>query len=166
MAFCLKPRHLHPAEAYCNCAGALLKLKSAFDSSALMAKTVPLGSHGTCEERVKFDNTLSAHHHELPAVYSTPDMIRLMETAGFYALRPYCEAGEISVGTAINVEHRAPAGVNSVVKAEAVVESSDGRFYILRVKAVADNKEIGSGTITRVIVQTDSFLAKNGIAKQ
>ena len=130
-----------------------------------MAKTVPIGARGTSEERVKFENTLTAHHHELPPVYSTPDMIRLMETAWFHALGPFCEEGEISVGTAINVEHRAPSGLNSVVKASAEVESFDGRFYVLRVEATADAKKIGAGTITRAIVQTDRFLEKFGIAK-
>jgi fluoroacetyl-CoA thioesterase len=130
-----------------------------------MAKPVPIGAHGSCEERVQFASTLSAHNHELPPVYSTPDMIRLMETAGYYALRPFCEPGEISVGTAIHVEHRAPAGINSVVKAEATVESIDGRFYVLRVTAKADKKEIGHGTITRAIVQTAGFLEKYGITK-
>jgi fluoroacetyl-CoA thioesterase len=129
-----------------------------------MAKQVPIGARGSCEERVQFENTLSARHHELPPVYSTPDMIRLMETAGFEALRPFCEAGEISVGTAIHVEHRAPAGVNSVVKAEAVVESNDAHFYVLRVTAKADNKVIGTGTITRAILETAKFLKKHGIS--
>lgn len=92
-------------------------------------------------------------------------MIRLMETAGFHALQPFCETGEISVGTAIHVEHRAPAGINSIVKAEAVVESIDGRFYILRVTATADKKEIGSGTITRAIIGVAGFLEKYGITK-
>ncbi|HWR36605.1 MAG TPA: hotdog domain-containing protein [Clostridia bacterium] len=130
-----------------------------------MSKPVPVGARGICEERVKFENTLTAHHHELPPVYSTPDMIRLMETAGFHALKPFCEEGEISVGTAINIEHRAPAGVNTVVKAEAVVESSDGRFYVLRVTARDDQQEIGRGTITRAIVSTGKFLEKYGITK-
>lgn len=130
-----------------------------------MAKQVPIGAKGVCEERVKFENTLTAHHHELPPVYSTPDMIRLMETAGAYALRPFCEPGEISVGTAINVEHRLPAGLNTVVKAEAVVEAFDGRFYILRVTAHSGKEEIGRGTVTRAIVNTAKFLEKYGIPR-
>jgi len=69
-----------------------------------MAKTMPIGARGTAEETVEFKHTLTAHHPELPPVYSTPDMIRLMETAAFLALQPYCEGDEITVGTAIHVE--------------------------------------------------------------
>lgn len=130
-----------------------------------MAKQVPIGARGEAEERVHFENTLTAHEHSLPPVYSTPDMIRLMETAGYHALKPFCEAGEISVGTAINVEHRAPVGMNAVVKAEAIVDSFDGKFYRLNVSVSEGGREIGSGHITRAIVKADKFLEKHGIPK-
>ncbi len=130
-----------------------------------MPKPVPIGTRGACEERVQFEHTLTSHHHELPPVFSTPEMIRLMETAGFYALRPFCEPGEISVGTAINIEHRAAVGLNAVVKAEAVVDSFDGRFYTLSVRAMEGGREIGKGTIARAIVKVDKFLEKFGIPK-
>jgi predicted thioesterase len=71
-----------------------------------MSKPVPIGAHGEAEETVEFKHTLTAHHSSLPPVYSTPDMIRLMETAAFHALQAYCEGDEISVGTSIHVEHR------------------------------------------------------------
>jgi len=44
-------------------------------------KPVPVGARGEAEEVVEFEQTLAAHHPQLPPVYSTPDMIRLMETA-------------------------------------------------------------------------------------
>ena len=93
-----------------------------------MAKSVPIGARGEAEETVEFKHTLTAHHPQLPPVYSTPDMIRLMETAAFYALQPFCEGDEISVGTAINIEHRAASDIGAKIKAEAIVESFGGRF--------------------------------------
>ncbi len=130
-----------------------------------MVKQVLIGAKGAAEERVQYEHTLTAHHHQLPPVYSTPDMIRLMETAGFHALQPFCEAGEISVGTAINVEHRAPVGINAVVHATAEVESIEGRYYRIRVAAFEGKREIGSGYITRAIVNVDDFLKKHDIPK-
>ena len=88
-----------------------------------MVKQVPIGAKGAAEERVQYEHTLTAHNHQLPPVYSTPDMIRLMESAGIHALQAFCEPGEISVGTAINVEHRLPVGINTVVHATAEVEA-------------------------------------------
>jgi predicted thioesterase len=78
-----------------------------------MAKHVPLGARGESAETVKFKHTLTAHHSSLPPVYSTPDMIRLMGTAAFHALQPYCEGDEITVGTSIHVEHRAASGIGA-----------------------------------------------------
>jgi fluoroacetyl-CoA thioesterase len=125
-----------------------------------LAKEIPLGVRGEAAETVAFEHTLTSHHPELPPVYSTPDMIRLMETAAFHALQPYCEGDEITVGTSINVEHRAASGVGARIKAEAVLESFDGRFYTLRVTARDDVQEIGRGTVGRAVVSIGKFLEK------
>jgi predicted thioesterase len=123
-------------------------------------KTVAMGARGDAEQVVKFEHTLTAHHPQLPPVYSTPDMIRLMETAAFHALYPFCEGDEITVGTAINVEHRAASGIGAKVRAEAVVESFDGRFYTVRVSARDDVREIGRGTVGRAVVSVGKFMEK------
>lgn len=125
-----------------------------------MAKAMPIGARGTAEETVEFKHTLTAHHPELPPVYSTPDMIRLMETAAFHALHPYCEGDEITVGTAINVEHRAASGIGAKIRAEAVLESFDGKFYVVRVTARDDVQEIGRGTVGRAVVSVAKFMEK------
>ncbi len=122
-----------------------------------MARDIPIGTHGTAEETVAFEHTLTSHHPELPPVYSTPDMIRLMETAAFRALQPYCESGEITVGTSIHIEHRAASGIDARIKAEAVLESFDGRFYTLRVTASNNSQEIGRGTVGRAVVNVSKF---------
>ena len=122
-----------------------------------MAQKIPIGARGEAEETVEFKHTLTAHHPELPPVYSTPDMIRLMEIAAFHALQPYCETGEITVGTAINIEHRAASGVGARIRARAILESFDGRFYTLRVTARDDSREIGRGTVGRAVVSLSKF---------
>jgi fluoroacetyl-CoA thioesterase len=131
-----------------------------------MAKQVPIGVRGEAQETVTFQHTLTAHHPQLPPVYSTPDMIRLMEVAAFQALQPYCDDDEITVGTAINIEHRAASGMGAVIKAQAELESFDGRFYVLRVSARDDMQEIGRGTVTRAVVSLSKFLAKMNKSRQ
>lgn len=129
-----------------------------------MAKQVPLGARGDAEERVEAEHTLHYWNSELPEVYSTPHMIGLMETAAYNAMKPYCEQGEISVGTAINVEHRAAATIGALIKADAELESFNGRFYIFRVTARAMNGreeyEIGRGTVSRAFVHLDCIKRK------
>ncbi|HWS97151.1 MAG TPA: thioesterase [Candidatus Methylomirabilis sp.] len=125
-----------------------------------MAKPVPIGARGHVEERVKFQHTLTAWRAELPPVLSTQHMIEWMDGAGFDALLPFCEGDEISVGTAINVDHRAATGIDVVVKAEAVLESFDGRFYTFKVSAHNGTEVIGHGTIKRAIVSRSKFEEK------
>ncbi|HET8667409.1 MAG TPA: hotdog domain-containing protein [Terriglobales bacterium] len=129
-----------------------------------MSKQVPLGAHGEAEQRVEFKHTLTHWNAELPEVYSTPHMIGLMETAAYHALQPYLDSGEISVGTAINIEHRDSATIGALVKAEAELESFDGRFFVFRVSARAVNhageREIGRGTVSRAIVHLERMKKK------
>jgi fluoroacetyl-CoA thioesterase len=122
-----------------------------------MAKEIPIGARGEAAETVEFQHTLTSHHPELPPIYSTPDMIRLMEIAAFHAMQPYCEGDEISVGTAINIQHRAASGIGTHLRAEAVLESFDGRFYTLRVSVRDNTREIGSGTVGRAIIGMSKF---------
>ncbi|HKN16110.1 MAG TPA: hotdog domain-containing protein [Candidatus Sulfotelmatobacter sp.] len=125
-----------------------------------MAREIPIGARGEAEEIVDFKHTLTAHHPELPPVYSTPDMIRLMETAAFLALQPYCEGDEITVGTSINIQHRSASRIGARIQAEAVLESFDGRFYTLRVTARDEVQEIGRGTVGRAVVSIGGFVEK------
>jgi predicted thioesterase len=125
-----------------------------------MAKTVPIGTRAEVERRVEFKHTLSAWKSELPAVLATPNMIGWMEAAGYEALLPFCEGDEVSVGTAINILHRAPTGIGTAVKCEAVLESITGRFFTFRVSANNGSEVVGHGTIGRAIVSKAKFAEK------
>jgi fluoroacetyl-CoA thioesterase len=128
-----------------------------------MAKQVPPGVRGQAQQTVAREHTLNHHDPKLPPIYSTPHMIGLMEWAAANALTPYCDEGEISVGTAINIEHRAPTGVGAVVKAEAVLESAGERFYVFRVTAHNGVAEIGRGTVTRAFINPARVAEKHAL---
>jgi fluoroacetyl-CoA thioesterase len=125
-----------------------------------MARPIPIGVGGEADETVELKHTLAAHHAELPPVYSTPDMIRLMEAACFKALQPFCDEGEIAVGISINIEHRAASGIGVRIHADAELESFDGRFYTMRVSAHDGPREIGRGTVGRAVVHVPSFVKR------
>jgi predicted thioesterase len=125
-----------------------------------MAKSIPIGTRAEVERRVEFRNTLTAWREELPPVLSTPNMIGWMEAAGFEALLPFCEGDEVSVGTAINIIHRAATGIGATVKCEAVLEEFDGRFYTFKVSAHDGTDMLGHGTIKRAIVSKAKFEEK------
>src|SRR3954469_17042787 len=113
-----------------------------------MPYPVPAGARAEVEEIVELKDTLTARNPKLPPVMSTPNMIEMMEMACFFALQPFAEGDEITVGTHIDVRHVAACGIGSKVKAEAVMESFDGRFYTMRTRAWVEKDgaqtEIGS----------------------
>jgi predicted thioesterase len=128
-----------------------------------MSRTVPVGARAEVEEIVELRHTLTARNQALPPVMSTPNMIEMMEMACFFALQPFAEGDEITVGTHINVRHTAACGIGAKVKAEAVMESFDGRFYLMRTRAWVEKEdgttaEIGSGTISRAFVSVGKFV--------
>jgi fluoroacetyl-CoA thioesterase len=125
-----------------------------------VVRHIPIGVRGEAEETIEAKHTLTAHHQELPPVYSTPDMIRLMETACFNALQPFCDEGEITVGISIHVEHRAASSIGMRIRAEAELESFDGRFYTMRVTAHDGVQVIGRGTVGRAVVHVPSFIQR------
>jgi predicted thioesterase len=46
------------------------------------------------------------------------------------------------------------------ILAEAELESFDGRFYTMRVRALDGTQEIGRGTVGRAVVHVPSFIKK------
>jgi fluoroacetyl-CoA thioesterase len=131
-----------------------------------MAKPVPLGTRGEVERRVEFHHTLTAWRPELPPVLSTPMMIAWMESAAFEALLPFCEGDEVTVGTAVNINHRAPSGIGTSVKCEAVLESISGKFLTFRVSAHNGKEVIGYGTVGRAFVSVSKFAEKHASTTQ
>ena len=128
-----------------------------------MVIPVPIGTRATVQRVVEFKHTLKAVHEPLPPVLSTPSMIGLMEYACYEATLDFCEADEITVGTHINVSHRAPCGIGNVVVAEAVLEKIDGRFHIFRVTAKHDGRLLGEGHVHRAFVSVGKFMQKQGL---
>jgi fluoroacetyl-CoA thioesterase len=131
-----------------------------------MSKPVTIGTRGEVQRRVEFQHTLSAWRPELPPVLSTPMMIAWMESAAFEALHPFCEGDEVTVGTAINVIHRAPTGVGADIKCEAVLESMNGKFLTFRVSAHNGKEVIGYGTVGRAFVSLSKFKEKHASPAQ
>lgn len=91
-------------------------------------------------------------------VFSTPNMILLMERAAREALRPFLEPGEESVGIEVNIQHLGGAGLGTDVTGAAKVTTIDGRRISFEVEAYAGDRLIGKGTHTRAVVLLDRII--------
>jgi enoyl-CoA hydratase/carnithine racemase/predicted thioesterase len=85
-------------------------------------------------------------------VFSTPNMILLMERAARKVLEPYLEPGEVSVGTSVNIEHLGGAPIGAEVRATARVTSVERRSIGFEVTAEDRFETIGRGHHGRAVV--------------
>lgn len=90
-------------------------------------------------------------------VFSTPNMILLMERAARRALEPYLEPGEESVGTAVDILHLAGTPIGAQVRGVARVTKVDGKLIDFDVAAFDAVEQIGSGTHRRAIVPVEKI---------
>lgn len=107
---------------------------------------------------VEFHRTLTYFDQRLPAVLTTPSMIGQMEVASARVLQPYLPKGAISLGTHINVSHRAPARLGEKLRttasfARVYKPKNGGRLrYVFEVEARVGKRLVGVGTVERAVV--------------
>jgi fluoroacetyl-CoA thioesterase len=126
---------------------------------------IPLGLEATVEKVVPFEWTVAHLDPRLPAVFSTPAMILLMEMAAQLAVEPVLPPGTITLGTRIEVDHlkACPAGATVVVWAK--LDQIEGRFLYFQVEARYGGLIIGRGRVGRAIVESKRFSSKSEAAK-
>ena len=116
------------------------------------------GAKSSLTREVEFHRTIKYYRDVLPAVLSTPSMIGQMEVSAATLLQPYLPEGMISLGTHINVSHRAPAFVDEKIRTTAVFRkkyqpNNGGRDrYVFEVEARVGRRLVGAGTVERAIV--------------
>ena len=120
-----------------------------FDLSILM--------HGEARTRVTEENTALKFGSGKVDVFGTPAMIALMEEASINAVDNDLPGGYATVGTELNIKHKAatPEGMNITASAELI--EIDGRKLIFKVEAFDEAEKIGEGSHKRYIIELDRF---------
>jgi predicted thioesterase len=96
---------------------------------------------------------------EVP-VLATPRLIALCEEATCNAVGVRLAEGQTTVGMRVQFDHLAPTPVGGHVVADATLEKIEGRRLVFTVSASDGSGLVGAGRITRVVVDTETFLAK------
>ncbi len=118
------------------------------------------GLEGRFERTVPLEWTIAHYDARLPAVFSTPAMIGMMEAATSIAVQPALAAGAITVGTRIEVDHLKAVGAGTFVTATARLTDINGRILGFDVEARAGELVIGRGRVYRAIVDVARFHEK------
>jgi predicted thioesterase len=92
--------------------------------------------------------------------FSTPRLAALAEQASVEAVAAALDPGTTTVGYQVQLSHTAPTLVGSEVRADAVLESIEGRRLTFRISARDSRGLVGAGRIVRVVVVRDRFMEK------
>jgi len=118
------------------------------------------GRTATVRSVVNIENVAKTVGSGSLAVFATPIMIALMERAACACLEDCLAPEQTSVGTQIKVAHNAASPIGEEIAATAVIDKVSGRRIEFTVSARDSKREIGSGSHTRVLVNTEEFLGK------
>ena len=107
------------------------------------------------------DTALAVGSGSLP-VLGTPRLLAWCEAATCAAIEDSLTEGATSVGTRIQLEHLVASPVGAEVEVTASTAYVDGRLHRFTVAArhTSDGKVVGSGEVTRVVVDADRFMAR------
>jgi predicted thioesterase len=98
-------------------------------------------------------------------VYATYTMAKHFEEAGRKLLVPHLEPGEAGVGSAVAVEHLAPAWVGDALTVTARCTGVRGTRLSCACTVVdAEGRELGRGTTEQVVLPADVLEARLGPA--
>lgn len=90
-------------------------------------------------------------------VFSTPELVRLLEQTAVAALSGALPAGQTSVGATIEIAHLAPTPVGMQITATATLTTVEGRKLTFNVSACDEVELIARGTHQRYVVDAARF---------
>jgi fluoroacetyl-CoA thioesterase len=93
----------------------------------------------------------------MPKVFATGFMVVLMEWTCIQLMAPHLEAGEGSVGTHVDVSHRAATLPGQTVTVDVECTAIDGKRITFRVQGHDGVDLIGEGRHERFVVTWDQF---------
>jgi predicted thioesterase len=117
-----------------------------------------LPAQGTTTATVGPGDTAEAYGPELPPAASTPFVLGLAELACHRAVAGELAPGDITVGTAATIEHRAPSPVGATLVASARLVERDGRRLAFDVDVRQDDVTVATVRHARAVVSRQRIL--------
>ncbi len=116
--------------------------------------TLEPGIQGVLERHVEAQHCTRRGDYD---IFSTPNLVLLLEEAAIEGLAPHIGAEQASVGTRIDIAHTAPTLLGQTVRATATVTEVDRRRVVFDIRVEDDTEVIGTGTHERFVIDLPSF---------
>jgi fluoroacetyl-CoA thioesterase len=96
------------------------------------------------------------------SVLATPRLLAWCEAATCAAIDASLPEGSTSVGTRVELEHRGASPVGQQLTVTASISHVDGRLHRFTVAArhTGDGTVVGTGEVTRVVVDVERFMGR------
>ncbi|MCL5982367.1 MAG: thioesterase family protein [Firmicutes bacterium] len=118
------------------------------------------GLRGETKAVVAAGNTAKEVGSGSVAVFATPMLVALMESAAISALRDKLPAGQTTVGTKVEISHTAATPLGMTVTAQAELIEVEGRRLVFNVVAQDEAGLVGEGRHERFIVDMEKFISR------
>ena len=109
---------------------------------------------------VKEGDTAEALRSGDVPMLATPRVVALAEEATVAALAGHLDEKATTVGQRVQLDHLLPVPVGLTVRAEAKLESVEGRRLVFTVSVNSARGLVAAGKITRVIVNRQRFIER------
>ncbi len=107
-----------------------------------------------------FESNPAPEVRDMPAVWSTPDMMAKMEVVCTALVAPLLPAGHITVGARNEVSHLGATPIGQAVRVRATLSAIDGRKLTFTVEAFDEKEKVGEGIHVRFIVDRAKFMKR------
>jgi fluoroacetyl-CoA thioesterase len=124
-----------------------------------MGPKVDIGRSYQSQTRVEEWMTAEKAGNKGVDVLSTPMLLQLIEAAATQCLAPNLSAGEVSLGSYIDLTHLAPTPVGFIVRIEVEIIGVNGRRVNFAVAAFDEREKVAEGTHERYIIERTKFLS-------
>lgn len=93
-------------------------------------------------------------------VFSTPDLLMIMEAACFKLVEEYLDEGQSTVGISANLKHMAATPLGMTVTSRCVLKEIDRKRLVFSVEVFDEVEKVGEGEHQRFIIDQDKFEKK------
>lgn len=119
-----------------------------------MTSRLAPGVQGVLERTVEAEHCTRRGDYD---IFSTPNLVLLLEEAAIQGLVPYLREDQASVGSKVEIAHMAPTLRGQTVKATATVTTVDRRRVVFDIRVEDDSEVIGTGTHERFVIDLPGF---------